>query len=408
MRTYFIIVGSLILIFYCFGCRNSKEVVYEDSQFKKTIMVDSLLDHYVSKYRVFINYFDDTTLFPRCYEKGELITTSSSEWTSGFFPGILWNLYLYSQEGEFYNAAVKWTNSLLPECENTSTHDIGFIVNSSFGAGYEISYNEYYKDVMLKAARSLASRYNSGLGCIKSLDDFENFKYPVLIDNLVNLEILFKAWKWTEDDQYYKIAYSHALTTMENHLRKNFSVYQLVDYDPIKRTPVYRGTFQGYSENSTWSRGQAWGLYGYSMIFRETKDRIFLDQAERLANFIINDPYVKINYIPFWDMDTPQIPDELKDASAAAILASALIELSTFQETSNAEKYFRIGENIIKTLGSKDYRSGLNENSFFIVKHCVGNYPGKLEVDVPLIYADYYLLEALLRYNTAAKIRYDE
>jgi rhamnogalacturonyl hydrolase YesR len=390
------------------GCRNTRDVVFERSEQNTSLEVDSLINHFVTKYLIFLENFKDTTNFPRTFEGDKLILTSSSGWTSGFFPGILWNLYRHSGDSAFYHAAVSWTQELLSESSNTSTHDIGFIINCSAGLGYKITGDESYKSAMLEAAKSLASRYNEKTGCIKSLDNFNNYSFPVLIDNLVNLEILFKSWKWTDDDQYYKIAYSHILRTMENHMRTDFSAFQLVDYDPEGGYPVYHGTFQGYSDSSTWSRGQAWALYGYTMAYRETKDRIFLDQAERMAEFILKDPYFTDGYIPFWDMASPNIPQEPRDASAAAIMASALLELSIYEEASDQEKFFRAGENIILTLGNKEYCSGNSENSLFVVKHCIGNYPGKTEVDVPLIYADFYFLEALLKYAETTDSQKDE
>lgn len=390
------------------GCRNTRDVVFESTDYEGPLKVDSLLNHFVSKYEIFLDSFHDSTRFPRSYDEGKIIFTKSSGWTSGFFPGILWNLYQYSDQKEFYDAAVKWTTILLTESHNTSTHDVGFIINSSVGLAYKVTGTDSLKNIILQAAESLASRYHKKPGCIKSLDNFNDYSYPVLIDNLVNLEILFKAWKWTGEDRFYQMAYSHAIKTMEYQTRQDFSTYQLVDYDTDKGFPVYRGTFQGYNANSVWSRGQAWGIYGYTMAYRETRDRIFLDQAERMADFILNDPYFRDGYIPFWDMSTPRVPHELRDASAAAIMASAFIELSTFLESSDQNKYLKAGENILLSLANSEYCSGMNENSFFVVKHCVGNYPGKIEVDVPLIYADYYFLEALLKYKDNINDRDDK
>ena len=396
-RKLFLLVVAVLILSN--GCRNTRDVVFELTEQDASPHVDSLLNHFVRKYLIFLNDYKDTTRYPRTIQENELFFTSSSGWTSGFYPGILWNLYRFSKNEVFYDAAIRWSRGLLSESINTSTHDIGFIINCSAGLGYRITGEDYFKEALLEASESLASRYNEKTGCIKSLDNFNGYSFPVLIDNLVNLEILFKAWKWTGQDRYYKIAFSHVLKTMENHMRMDFSVYQLVDYDPESGNPVFHGTFQGYDANSIWSRGQAWGLYGFTMAYRETNDRIFLDQAERMADFILKDPYFRDGYIPFWDMATPDIPQELRDASAAAIMASALIELSSFTETTDPDKYFSAGENIILSLGNPEYCAACGENSFFVVKHCIGNYPGQIEVDVPLIYADFYFLEALLKYS---------
>ena len=287
----------------------------------------------------------------------------------------------------------------MSESGNISTHDIGFIINSSAGLGYLVSGDEQYREILLNAAESLASRYHGIPGCIKSLDNFNDFGYPVLIDNLVNLEILFRAWKLSGNDEYYRIAYAHALKTMENNLRKDYTVYQVVDYSAGNGSVLFKGTIQGYDTSSVWSRGQAWGIYGFTMAFRETRDRIFLDLAERMSEYLLQNPYFMEDYIPFWDMATPKIPKELRDASAACILASSFLDMSTFPESREREKYLNAGENILKALGNPEYCSGMNENRCFVVNHCVGNFPGNIEVDVPLIYADYYFLEALLKYR---------
>jgi hypothetical protein len=324
---------------------------------------------------------------------------SSEDWTSGFFPGILWYLYEYSAEEDFLTYARSWTNTLKEQSFNTSTHDIGFIINSSFGQGYRLTKDESYKEVLNTAAKSLASRYNDNIGCIKSLDIFEGYSFPVLIDNMVNLEILYKAWRWNNNDTYYKIANEHALKTMEMHFKPDFSSFQIVDYNLETYHPDFRGSVQGYADISSWARGQAWGLYGFVLAFRETRDRVYLDQSIRIASYILGNTNFPGDCIPYWDFQAPDIPDTHRDAAAAAVLASALIELSTFQEVQQAEEYLMIAENIINTLASKGYIASLNENENFVLKHCVGNKPGKIEVDVPVIYGDYYLLEALMKYR---------
>ena len=198
---------------------------------------------------------------------------------------------------------------------------------------------------------------------------------------------------------YYNIAHRHALTSMENMFRQDHSVFQVVDYDPENLRIREKGTFQGYSDSSDWARGLAWGIYGYAMCFRETGDRIFLDQAERIARYTLDHPNLTTDHIPYWDLSAPGIPDEPRDAAAAAILASALIELSSFPETGEPDMYLTSAKTIIRSLSSEDYIAGENENSNFVLKHCTGNYPAKSEVDVPLIYADYYFLEALIRFK---------
>jgi len=387
-------IGSIV-----FSCRNTRELTFEELRSPDSIVIDTVLELFVEKYRDFIGQHHDTTLFPRSYENGKMNLVSSRDWTSGFFPGILWYLYEYTGEDDFLRAARSWTNSLKEESYNTSTHDIGFIINSSFGQAYRLTKDDSYKEVLDTAARSLASRFNDHIGCIKSLDFFEGYNFPVLIDNMVNLEVLYKAWRWNHNNNFYRIANEHALKTMEMLFRPDFSAYQVIDFDLNSFEPDYKGAFQGYSDSSSWARGQAWGLYGFVMAFRETEDRVFLDQSIRIASYILGNQNMPDDCIPYWDFQTPDIPDAKRDASAAAILASALIDLSTFPEVQQPEHYLMIAEHIIKSLTVQGYVASRTENENFVLKHSVGNMPGKIEVDVPMIYGDYYFLEALMKHK---------
>jgi hypothetical protein len=286
---------------------------------------------------------------------------------------------------------------------NKSTHDIGFIINSSYGQGYRLTKDESYKEVLNIAASSLASRFDENIGCIKSLDVFEGYGFPVLIENMVNLEILYKAWRWNNDDDFYIIANEHALKTMEMHFKSDFSSYQIINYNLKTHQPDFAGSFQGYSDSSSWARGQAWGLYGYLIAFRETKDRVYLDQSIRIANYILDNENFPGDCIPYWDFQAKDIPNVPRDAAAAAVLASAFIELSTYAEVKQPEQYLTISENIISSFAAQGYIAGRSELENFVLKHGVGNMPGGVEVDVPLIYGDYYFLEALIKYKNISK-----
>jgi rhamnogalacturonyl hydrolase YesR len=371
----------------------------EELQSPGPIAVDTILELYVSKYQDFIQKHSDTTLFPRSYENDRPNLVSAEDWTSGFFPGILWYLYEYTGEDDLLNHARSWTNSLKEQSYNTSTYDIGFIINSSYGQGYRLTKEESYKEVLNTAAKSLASRYNDNIGCIKSLDGLRGYNFPVLIDNMVNLEVLFKSWQWYNNEEFYRIANEHALKTMEMQFRPDFSSFQVVDYDLDSWQPDFRGSFQGYADSSSWARGQAWGLYGFVMAFRETKDRVYLDQSVRIASYILGNANFPADCIPYWDFQAPDIPAAQRDASTAAILASAFIDLSTFQELQEREKYLMVAENIIKSLTSQGYIANRTENENFVLKHCIGNMRLNIEVDKPVIYADYYFLEALMKYK---------
>jgi unsaturated chondroitin disaccharide hydrolase len=332
---------------------------------------------------------------PRTVEKGELKMVSSRDWTSGFFPGELWFLYEYSGKLEWKQWAEGFTANIEKEKTNAGTHDMGFKVYCSFGNGYRLAPNLQYKDVIIQSAMTLSTRFNPITGCIRSWDNNrDKWGYPVIIDNMMNLELLFAATKLTGDSSFYKIAVTHANTTMQNHYRPDHSSYHVVDYDTVTGKVVKKNTHQGYADESAWARGQSWGLYGYAMCYRFTKNKKYLKQAEDIASFLLNHPNLPEDYIPYWDYNAPNIPDEKRDASAAAILASGLYELSTYSK--NGKVYKERADKIIESL-THNYRSPPAENKGFILMHSVGHMPNKSEIDVPIDYADYYYIEALLR-----------
>ena len=332
---------------------------------------------------------------PRTIENGELKLVSSRDWTSGFFPGELWFLYENSANEKWKDEAGSFTSNIEKEKTNSGTHDMGFKMYSSFGNGLRLTNNDHYKEVIIESAKTLSTRFKKTTGTIRSWDHHkEVWGFPVIIDNMMNLELLFAATKLTGDSSFYKIAVTHANTTLANHYRSNYSSYHVVDYDTLTGKVVKKNTHQGYADESAWARGQAWGLYGFTLCYRETKDPLYLKQAEGIANFILSHPALPRDLIPYWDYNAPNIPNEPRDASAAAITASALYELSSY---STNEKYYRkMADKIIYNL-SHSYRSKIGENKGFILLHSTGHKPNASEIDVPINYADYYYLEALLR-----------
>jgi hypothetical protein len=320
---------------------------------------------------------------------------NSRDWTSGFFPGELWLLHEYTGNREWKQQAENFTTNIEREKTNGGTHDMGFKIYCSFGSGNRLAKNEHYKDVIIQSAKTLTTRFNPKIGCIRSWDHHkEQWMFPVIIDNMMNLELLFAATKLTGDSSFYKIAVMHANTTMTNHFRPDNSSYHVVDYDTASGNVRVKQTAQGYADESAWGRGQSWGLYGYTMCYRFTRDKRYLEQAERIAGFILNHPNLPKDLVPYWDYNAPNIPNEERDASAAAILASGLYELSTYSK--KGKLYKERANKIIESL-TNNYRSLIGENKGFILLHSTGSRPAKSEVDVPLIYADYYYLEALLR-----------
>ena len=344
---------------------------------------------------------DQPDRLPKTTEKDGTLVTSDTHWgCSGFFPGTLWMLYEATGTETLKKYAERYTMRIEKEQYALDTHDLGFMMNCSFGNGYRITGNENYKKILLQSARSLATRYNENIGVIRSWDNKPKWMYPVIIDNLMNLELLENAYKLSQDSLFDKIANSHATITITNHFRPDYSSCHVVDYDTITNKALKMDTHQGYSSTSAWARGQAWGLYGYTMMYRETQNEKYLQQAINIAKFILHHPNLPEDKIPYWDFDAPNIPDEPRDASAGAIIASALLELGQYVNDDKLSKeYQSVAAQQLRTLSSDEYLAAPQTNGGFILKHSVGNKPRNSEVDAPLTYADYYYVEALLRYK---------
>lgn len=345
---------------------------------------------------------DQPTRLPKTINRnGELETCNSAWWVSGFFPGVLWYLYEYNEDESLKAWAENYTDRVKQEQYTTDNHDVGFMIFCSFGNGYRLTQNPDYLSVIENASKSLSTRFDENIGCIRSWDYASwnrQWQYPVIIDNMMNLELLEWSSKKFNNEQFDFIARSHATTTINNHFREDGSSYHVVSYDPETGEAELKHTSQGYSHSSAWARGQAWGLYGYTMMYRETNNEAYLDQAKEIANFIVNHPHLPEDGIPYWDFDAPNIPHALRDASAGAITCSALLELSTFVEENLSDQYYKLAKKQLKSLSEKPYLANLGENANFILQHSVGHMPARSEVDVPLTYADYYYVEALIRY----------
>lgn len=335
--------------------------------------------------------------FPRSFENNKLITSNSGWWCSGFYPGSL--LYLYEETGDtvMFNEAMRMLTLLEKEQYNTRTHDLGFMMFCSFGAANRLNPSEKYQQILVNSAKSLASRFSPVTKCIRSWDSAPQ-DFLVIIDNMMNLELLFWATQHTGDSSFYKIALTHANTTLKNHFRADYSSHHVLNYDGVTGNVKEKKTAQGYSDSSTWARGQAWGLYGYTVMYRFTHDKQYLEQAKNIASFMLHHPNLPADKISYWDFNAPNIPDAKRDASAAAITASALLELLTYVDDEQ-KLYYTTAETILKNLSSPDYKAPLKTNGGFILQHSVGHFSKGSEVDVPLTYADYYFIEAMKRYK---------
>lgn len=388
MKTYLLFILASFMLIACEPKRESQST--EKSLFDQQ---SKQLEYLVA------NTLSDS-LVPRSFENGQYRMIKKEDWCSGFPAGSYWYMYELTGDTTWRDIALLNTEKLNGLQHYRKTHDLGFMVFCSYGNAYRITKNEQYKQVIIDASESLISRFNPTTGCIKSWDWSKVWQYPVIVDNMMNLEMLFWASKETGDPKYHDVAITHANTTLANHFRENMSSVHVVDYDTLTGAVIQKKTHQGISDESSWARGQAWGLYGYTMCFRETGDSTYLDAAQKIAAFIIAN--LPEDYVPYWDFNDPSIPNSPRDASAAAVTSSALFILSTLTDEGK-EQYEAVADSILTSLSSPEYLAAVGENGGFLIKHCTGNLPSNSEIDTPLNYADYYYLEALKFKNNKQK-----
>ncbi len=371
------------------------------AQVKNTLLpvIDQALTKAVAQYK-FLGANLPPGVMPKTFLATKKLETSNTGWwTSGFYPGSLLYLYEYSRDTAMLYEALRKQVLLEKEQFNKGTHDLGFMMFCSFGNANRLAPSKTYEEILMNSARSLSTRFNPTVGCIQSWNANARWKFPVIIDNMMNLELLFWATKHSGDSSFYKIAVTHANTTTKNHYRADNSSWHVVDYDPATGKVNVKQTAQGFADSSAWARGQAWGLYGYTVMYRATRDRQYLDQANRIASFILTHPNLPADKVPYWDFNTVDIPATYRDASAASITASALLELSGYADAKKSAGYIKAAETIIRALATPTYTAPVGTNGGFILKHSVGHWPANSEVDVPLTYADYYYIEAMMRYK---------
>jgi rhamnogalacturonyl hydrolase YesR len=365
--------------------------------------VDATINRGVNQYRYLMKILPKGK-YPKTYyaAKDKLETSGSGWWCSGFYPGTM----LYLDEAINKPTLKEEIDNVLSDLKreqfNTTTHDLGFMMFCSFGNANRLNPKPEYEAILMNSAKSLASRFDEKVGCIKSWDASGD-SYLVIIDNMMNLELLFWASKYSGDKTFYDIAVKHANTTLKNHFRRDNSSYHVINYDSKTGAVKRKRTAQGFSDESAWARGQSWGLYGYTVMYRETKDKKYLDQAVAIAEFILNHPNLPKDKVPYWDFNAPNIPNALRDSSAGAIIAAALLELNGYVNEDLSKKYFSVAQTILKTLTSDKYIAKEGTNGGFLMNHGVGHIPEKSEIDVPLSYGDYYLVEAMLRYKKTKK-----
>ncbi|WP_147678295.1 glycoside hydrolase family 88 protein [Algibacter pacificus] len=349
------------------------------------------------RYKKLLEYPLDSLALPRSinFKTNKIKTIKSTDWCSGFFPGNLWQIYALTGNDAYKNKAKQWTAYIENEKFNNRTHDMGFKIFCSFGSGLKHENNEDYKQIIVESAKTLSTRFNENIGSIRSWDfNKDVWQFPVIIDNMMNLELLFEATKISKDSTYHKLAIKHANTTLKNHFRPDNSCFHVVDYDTVSHQPRMKVTHQGYSDESAWARGQGWGIYGYTMAYRYTKDKRYLDRAKATADFFINHKNLPEDGIPYWDFNDPAIPNAPRDVSAATVVSSALVELYGYTKN---ETYLNYSKKVVNSLESKNYLLDETIQAPFILDHSTGNWPKKDEVDEPIVYGDYYFLETLVR-----------
>lgn len=396
MKTVLTTLGISLLVLA--GCAGQKQA---ESNF-----IQENIDNAVAQETIQTDIIEKSgkILNPRTIDKdGNIVYVPIDDWCSGFFPGNIWHMYELTGDQKWLPLAEKYTEDLDSVQYLTWHHDVGFMIGSSYLNGYRFAGKEEYKPVIIQTAKSLSTRFRPAAGVLQSWDADKGWqaergwKCPVIIDNMMNLELLTWASKTTGDNRFHDIAVTHANTTMENHFRDDYSCYHVVSYDTITGKPHIKMTHQGYADESAWARGQAWAIYGYTMMARETGSPEYLAQAKHIARFLMNHPNMPADKVPYWDFDAPNIPNAPRDASAAAIMASALIELSQLDKSDEAKSYLDFAEQQVRSLSSPEYLAEKGTNCNFVLKHSTGHLPGNSEVDVPLSYADYYYVEALMR-----------
>jgi len=390
-------VSVFLILMLLFISTGTSWIGHTDSE---SVDVNKNLDYCARQARKTLLHIPGNAVMPRNIDNGNTAWryVPIEDWTSGFWPGILWYLYEATGDEQWRKEADKYSRMLTPLSQRTALdHDLGFQMFSSFGNGYRLTGDTTYKEVILRTADTLATLYNQKAGTIRSWPGMvkENgWPHNTIIDNMINLELLFWASKHGANKSLYDIAFRHAETTMNNHFRPDYTSYHVVLYDTLTGRKIKAVTHQGFADESMWSRGQAWAIYGFTMTYRETREQRFLDFAQKVADVYLEQ--LPEDYIPYWDFNAPGIPDEPRDASAAAITASALIELSQYTaDKIKASHYSDMAENILKQLSANQYQSRITNSAFLL--HSAGHKPNGTEIDASIIYADYYYIEALLR-----------
>lgn len=401
-KTALAVTASFAL--YSAGVSGSLATTYQSemaSQQSDVAFCSAALDNAEKQLNDFRNTYTNPRKIPTSFSEGEVKYTTPMGWTSGFVAGSFWYIYEHNKKDSWLKTASEWTKALEKMQFNRKTHDIGFIMNNSFGNGLRLTDNKDFEPIIVSSAKTLMERFNATIGATYSWS-WGTWEFPVIIDNMMNLELLFNASILTKDSRYYDAAVSHASVTMKHHFRPDHSSYHLVNYSRDTGLPIGKQTFQGIADDSSWSRGQAWGAYGYTTVYRYTKDEKFLKHAKNIVNYILTHKNMPEDLVPYFDYDAPDDSSitNYRDSSAASLLASALLELVDYVDDEEALRYRKAAMTMLRSLASPAYLASKDENGHFLLKQATGNYPKDLDLNASLNYGDYYYLEALTRCKT--------
>jgi len=362
-------------------------------------LIDQQFNLAASQYKILEKNVPDSMMPKTLNKKTNKVESSNTKWwCSGFFPGSLLYIYEHTNDQEILNIAQKRLAIQEKEKHYTGNHDLGFMMYCSFGNAYRLFKKPADKSTIDTAAASLTTRYRPQIKSIQSWNKNQNFNCPVIIDNMMNLELLLWVSQNGGDQRFREVAINHANSTLNNHYRPDHSAFHVLDYN-LETGNFVGKNHQGFNDASAWSRGQAWGFYGFTMMYRFVKDEKYLQQARDIAKFLLSHPNMPSDLIPYWDFNAPNIPNTLRDASAASIIASGLLELSRYTSGKESKSYIAASQKIIEKLASEEYLAKPGENGGFLLKHGVGFFLANSEVDQPLTYGDYYFLEAMHRYK---------
>lgn len=382
-------MGLLVILSVACGTQN-----------KETFNPQPHIDYCVERAEYMAKSYEKSHLLPRNILQGQTEWNSVpvADWCSGFGPGFMWYAYEAAPSDRLLAQAQDMTSPLYTILDvPVDNHDLGFMLYCSMGNGLRLTGDQAYHDYLLATADSLATLFNPKVGTILSWPGMRakmNWPHNTIIDNMINLELMFWAAKNGGGQRYYDMAVSHAEVSMTSLIRPDYTTYHVAVFDTISGDFIKGVTHQGYADDSQWARGQGWGIYGYSMVYRETGDKKFLETSCKLADVLID--MLPEDVIPFWDFNDPKIPNAPKDASAATVIASGLLELSTqVEDPALQAKYYDVAVDMLSTLSTDAYLS--NDVNQATLLHSTGHHPNGSEIDASIIYADYYYLEALLR-----------